>query len=494
MPELTHTPPAFQFDPVNVDALGPPAARDDQLIAAALPAASEPPGAINVDFKRLQPALLRPMLMQPAAAQLPVGLASGGDIPPAALEGLTPAEIELTQAVHHLQWMLREAGQVRQAAEVCAQAAAAAPRSAVLRMQNGLYNLKFGNLKAGWPEYGERLRADPYIARYADQNFPLWQGQDLAGKTLFLWREQGVGDEILFQSCLNDFLDGPAKDAVVFMTTQRKLAKLVARSFPRAGVIPLGPGAALHGPVDYQLPIGDLPALCRNAFADFPRTLSMTPGAGVGGYLKPDPARVARYRAIYRAAAADVMPGATILVGVAWRSKHADVSQAKHAETFARKSATVDAMLDVLRDVAPGVLPVSVQYGEVDDLKACCEGRKIILDSSVDTLGDIDDAAAQIAAMDLVVTTSNTCAHLAGALGVPCFVALPALADAHWYWFADRADSPWYPSLRLFRAATPADWPHAPLAQMKAAVDAWIATRASMTESDQAPGSGAAAA
>src|SRR6185312_5650483 len=78
-------------------------------------------------------------------------------------------------------------------------------------------------------------------------------------------------------------------------------------------------------------------------------------------------------------------------------------------------------------------------------------GIEVYQDPEVDAMGDLDDFFAQVAALDLVVSTSNTTVHVAGALNVNCWLLLPHGVGTLWYWFADREDSPWYPSLRLFR-------------------------------------------
>ena len=80
-----------------------------------------------------------------------------------------------------------------------------------------------------------------------------------------------------------------------------------------------------------------------------------------------------------------------------------------------------------------------------------------MIDRSVDQLANIDRFASQVAAMDLVLTIDNSTAHLAGALGVPVWLMLPFAAD--WRWLKDRDDSPWYPTMRLFRQPVPGDWP-----------------------------------
>jgi ADP-heptose:LPS heptosyltransferase len=102
---------------------------------------------------------------------------------------------------------------------------------------------------------------------------------------------------------------------------------------------------------------------------------------------------------------------------------------------------------------------VSLQYGDCRaDLEAVRRdvGVEILHDESVDPLKDLDDFAAQTAAMDLVISIDNSTVHMAGALDVPVWAMLPAVPD--WRWMLDRSDSPWYPSVRLFRQATAGEW------------------------------------
>ncbi len=90
----------------------------------------------------------------------------------------------------------------------------------------------------------------------------------------------------------------------------------------------------------------------------------------------------------------------------------------------------------------------------------------------MDSSGDLDMFAAQVAAMDLVISISNTTVHMAGAIGVPVWAMVPTGPGAHWYWFRDRTDSPWYPSLRIFRQARPGDWSNA-VADVAAKLNQW---------------------
>jgi ADP-heptose:LPS heptosyltransferase len=105
-----------------------------------------------------------------------------------------------------------------------------------------------------------------------------------------------------------------------------------------------------------------------------------------------------------------------------------------------------------------GIRWVSLQYGDHEALEeeAAAAGAPILIDRAVDQLSDLDIFAAQIAAMDLVITIDNSTAHLAGALGVPVWVLLPFAPD--WRWLLDREDCPWYPTMRLFRQTELGNW------------------------------------
>jgi len=101
---------------------------------------------------------------------------------------------------------------------------------------------------------------------------------------------------------------------------------------------------------------------------------------------------------------------------------------------------------------------VSLQYGDFDELETQVSAAKAPLhvDRTVDQFSDIDRFAAQVAAMDRVITIDNSTAHLAGALGIPVSLLLPFASD--WRWLHTRSESPWYPSLRIFRQPRMGDW------------------------------------
>ena len=107
----------------------------------------------------------------------------------------------------------------------------------------------------------------------------------------------------------------------------------------------------------------------------------------------------------------------------------------------------------------PGVTFVSLQYGmKPDDPVLAAVNGRLIVGAEIDALASLDASAAQVAAMDLVITVSNTTAHLAGAQGVVVWTLLPEGPGCFWYWLRNRSDTPWYQSMRNFRQPRRGDW------------------------------------
>ena len=140
-----------------------------------------------------------------------------------------------------------------------------------------------------------------------------------------------------------------------------------------------------------------------------------------------------------------------VIVGISWKSES--------PKTGHHKSIPLQQWLPILQ--TNKVFFVSLQYGDQDQEISTIgglPGSGIHRDHSVDTKGDLDRFAAQVAAMDLVITVSNTTAHFAGAMNVPVWTLISEGPGALWYWFHDRDDSPWYPSMKLFRQSKAGRW------------------------------------
>lgn len=295
--------------------------------------------------------------------------------------------------------------------------------------------LSLGRFEEGWKEFAWRLKRPSPVAY--DFPAPKWAGEDITGKTVLIWTEQGLGDEILVASMVPDAL---ARARQVVLLCSERLVPLMRRSFPAATVErrpasnaePL-PKAAAATDIFRQMSMSDLGLAFRRSFTDFPVRAA---------FLKADDARRRALHARYSA----VRPGAP-LVGLSWSSRH-------NPEVGWLKSIDLADWAPILN--VPGVTFVNLQYGDWADTLAEIRARtgvEIIDDPEIDPLKDMDAFAAQVAAMDLVVSVSNTTVHVAGALGVPTWV-MPAEGRGRlWYWFRDRRDSPWYSSVRLIERA-----------------------------------------
>jgi tetratricopeptide (TPR) repeat protein len=307
----------------------------------------------------------------------------------------------------------------------------------------GLALLTLGRLAEAWPSYRARIKA---LAGAPDLTAGKpWDGTPLSGKRVLVWLEYGLGDEILFSSLLPELLGAVAHCTIV---CSPRLTKLFARSFPAAKVI--GMGDPIDGDFDVRLPLTDVAQWLRSDLTSFPRH---------DGYLTPDETLVRELRRRYAPA------GRELIVGISWRSAS--------GSTGRFKSSDLSEWHGLLR--VPGITFVSLQYGSVADELAqayAAVGRQIIHDGSIDSAGDLDPFAAQVAAMDLIISVSNTTVHVAGALGRPVWSFVPRGPGAHWYWFLNRCDSPWYPSVRLFRQSQSGDW-REPLIEATSALEAW---------------------
>ncbi len=229
-----------------------------------------------------------------------------------------------------------------------------------------------------------------------------------------------------------------ARGAGGVVECDHRLAPLFARSLPGWRFVPMitPPAAETAGPFDAALPLASLAQHLRPAIARFPRH---------AGYLRADRARSAALRRRYRG------EDGPRLVGISWMSgARLDA---------APKSTDLRDWGPVLS--LPGIRFVSLQFGGGDAQLAAARrefGADILADPEIDQLRDTDGLAAQIAAMDHVVTVSNTVAHLAGALARPGTVMLPTARGLRWHWLTDRPDSPWYPSLTLLRQSEAGRW------------------------------------
>jgi hypothetical protein len=247
--------------------------------------------------------------------------------------------------------------------------------------------------------------------------------------------EQGIGDQVMFASCLPDLLKGAGAS---FVECDSRLVPLFARSFPQIHAIASPADPAALPPVGYCDVIeylGTLPRFLRRRIDDFPQA---------AGYLVPDPNLVAKWRSSL------ARLGGALKVGISW-------SGGKDAETRRRRSIPLELWRPLFQ--VSGVQFVNIQHGwAAAEATKANERFGIPLDDGSDCnpLQNLDDFAAKLAALDLILTVDNSTAHLAAAIGKPVWTLLPFAAD--WRWMLDRENTPWYPSMRLLRCRAADDW------------------------------------
>lgn len=324
-------------------------------------------------------------------------------------------------------------GRFEEAAEMYDHVLKYEPNSFDARLNRAHYRLASEMFPAGWADYRYRFHSRSVALRAMP--FPEWRGEPLAGKTLLIYAEQGLGDEIMFASCFPDMI---ARTRRCIIECEKRLEPLFRRSFPAATVVPAAgehepPWLRTVGPIDYQVAAGDLPSYLRNGWAEFPRHT---------GYLKPDPEKVARWRSRLDA----LGPG--LKVGISWRGG----TQVTRASV---RGIPLSHWLPLLR--MPGCRFVSLQYGKaVEELAALGSQAPAPIVHWQDAIDDYDETAALVCALDLVVSVCTALIHLSGALGRPVWVMVPAVPE--WRYLRRGEALPWYPSARLFRQAELRHW------------------------------------
>jgi Flp pilus assembly protein TadD len=296
------------------------------------------------------------------------------------------------------------------------------PDYAVAHKDLAMAWLRLGNFEQGWPEYEWRWKCpDVHCPTLAQ---PRWDGGPLAGRTILLQAEQGLGDTLQFARYAPLVEQHGGK---VLLTCQPALFRLLATC---PGVDRLLTTGSPLPDFDVQAPLLSLPGIFRTDLATIPAQVP---------YLSADPELEHRWRREL-----ELWPG--FKIGIAWQGNpaHAQDRQRSlplaHFEPLAR---------------LPGTQLFSLQVGPgAEQLQQI--GFPVIDLGSRFNPASFDDAAAAMMALDLVITVDSAIAHLAGALGLPVWVLLAYLPD--WRWLLDREESPWYPTMRLFRQDEPGDW------------------------------------
>jgi tetratricopeptide (TPR) repeat protein len=304
------------------------------------------------------------------------------------------------------------------------------PDSAEAHLGLGFTLLTTGRLSEGWPEYEYRWEGGQSKRPRPATPLPQWGGQTpLAGERLLIFEEQGFGDNLQFSRYLplaaERFLDGAS------LVVGRPLSELFRRSFPRAEIVDAMPAdqSAWH----WQCPLLSLPLAFGTTLESVPQQIP---------YLVPDPVRRACWES--RIAALG-LPPATRKIGVVWKS--GSQLEISHLKSLA------------LRQLAPlfelpGCAYFSLQKEPDPDQKAWIDCGKLV-DWAAE-FDSFDETAALAVNLDLVISVDTSVVHLAAGLGVPTWLINRHASD--WRWMHGRADSPWYPTMRIFTQKNAGDW------------------------------------
>jgi len=331
--------------------------------------------------------------------------------------------------------MHQETGRLPEAFADYDRALALQPEFPLASFHRAMADLLVGNFERGWAGYELRRLSAGHAP--AASGLPRWDGSSLAGRTLLIAREQGLGDEIMFASMLPQLV---AQAGRCIVECDPRLVATFRRSFPAATVFgtPSGgglPPAIARSSIDAAIEAGSLPGLLRRRASDFPRHQ---------GYLSADPQQVARWRE--RLAAT----GPGLKVGLSWTG---GVRMTRRQ----LRSLSLEQLLPLLR--TPGVRFFSLQYtanarADIDALRA---RHGIVIEHWDDAIRDYDQTAALVCALDQVVSVCTAVAHLGGALGRPVWVLAPVSPE--WRYGLTGESMPWYPSVRLFRQDRYDEWP-----------------------------------
>jgi tetratricopeptide (TPR) repeat protein len=319
---------------------------------------------------------------------------------------------------------LMAVGRYAEAAQSFARAAEVKPDYAGAHMNLGIARLTLGDFAGGWPEYAWRWKVAEFPSPKRDFKPPRWNGEPLAGRTILLHAEQGVGDAIQFIRYAPVVAE---RGGQVIIEVPPEMMGLMRGFDPRFPVIPRrGPLPAF----DLHCPLLSVPEVLGTDLTSIPTQVP---------YLSADAARRSAWRETLAA-----LPG--LKIGFAW------AGNPKHKKD-ALRSVAASAFAPLLE--VRGTSWVSLQVGGKAAELAALPAQRVF--DAAPQLKDFADTAALIAELELVISVDTAIVHLAGALARPVWVLTPYCPD--WRWMLARGDSPWYPTLRLFRQSAAEDWP-----------------------------------
>ena len=338
---------------------------------------------------------------------------------------------------------LKELKRIDEALVAYDRALAIKPDRADIICGRGYAALLNGDFRAGWLGQESRWDRKDTPKRHLEAAYPVWRGDNILGKKIMVYDEQGLGDIIQFSRYLKLLSSAGAEITLKLRPSMHKLLAHVDDAVRVTDIL------SADESFDYQCALLSLPL-------GFGTTLETVPAETP--YLRAEAERDRKWR--------ERLGDKGFKIGVAWQGNKAtkiDIGRSFRLAEF----------LGVSR--IPNVRLISLQKNQGTE-----QLGELPQDMKIETLGDDYDAgddafldsAAVMQSLDLVISSDTSIAHLAGALGRPVWVALKYVPD--WRWMLDRTDSPWYPSMRLFRQRTIGDW-RGPFAEMESALRGIVA-------------------
>ncbi len=334
--------------------------------------------------------------------------------------------------------ILRIAAHFDEAVKAYRKAIARQPDFAEAHFNLALVYLQLENFASGWPEYEWRLHQFPPNSGYPNRyGLPLWQGQDLSGKTVLVYDEQGFGDVFMFLRFLKDLKSHGAR--IVFET--RRELQLLLTGHPWVNELIIRHDNQKPDSVcDFCIPLCSLPGR-------FHTTIDSLSNSNHVPYLTAGIEKNRQW--------AQRIGNQPVKIGLVWSGSDVDPSRRCQLAHF-----------EILSSIS-GIRWFGLQKNPA---QSELEAAKWIINLGRQ-LHDFSDTAAVIANLDLIISIDTAVAHLAGAMGKPVWTLLPHVPD--WRWFLRYSHSPWYPTMRLYRQSTSGVWQQ-PLAQLFRDLKQWL--------------------
>jgi Flp pilus assembly protein TadD len=343
-----------------------------------------------------------------------------------------------TTAYCSLGWALHEKGQHNEAIVHYRKFIETNPQSATANLELSVLLLLLGNFKEGWAKYECRFKTYDY---QTSSSHPLWDGSVFEGRTISLYAEQGLGDTIQFVRYAPLIAQ---KGAKVIIHCQRELVPLIRNA---QGITKAAVQGEEFCEFDFYYPLLSLPLLFNTTLESIPAKVP---------YIKVDYLLVQKWRNKIQA------DDSKLKIGLAWAGspKHRnDHNRSCHLDVFSSLSEFSNISF------------YSLQKGSASEqTKNVPKGMKFI--DYTEEIIDFSDTAALMENLDLIISVDTSVVHLAGALGKRVWTLLPFVPD--WRWMLNKEDSPWYPTMRLFRQPSSGDW-YSVIAEVKSELQKLLA-------------------